>query len=249
MEKVKEYIMTRYERFAEAMSILLFDMRTEDMSNERTILSYADQYGDTKEISQTYIDDILAADIHQKQIKLLLKVSVLAGITQVPSAYVLNKKGEYQYSSEVYNHAYLLDEYIYDQFLRDHPEFHNVHICPECGSDNVQVRVWVRPNQNHKFVDEIKNQPGFCDDCLQHVHVDITEMNVRHEVIGYQVIGVHVSSELHPAILDDKMIYNLLDADAMLRDDTIKGNWKLKTIWTPDILDPVKMFESDPRIV
>ena len=247
--------MTKFERFAVAMSVLLLDMRSEDMSNEKTTLYFEDQHGDSKEIPQTYIDDVLASDIHQEQIRLLLKVSVLAAVTQYPNDFMQKhsghgptQKSEFVYSSIVYNHAYLVDEYIHDQYILDHPEFHTLHLCPECNSDNVQLKAWVRPNQNNKLVDYLTDQvtDGFCDDCHQHVITDTVEMNVRHKVIGFTVCNDN-PAQVHPRIIDNKMVYNLLDADEMLRDLTTDGDWKLKTLWTDDISDPVKMFSGDPR--
>ena len=172
---------------------------------------------------------------------------MLLDVTANPDDYDLNGS-EYVYSGNIYSHAYLVDDYIHDEYIRDHPEFHTVFMCPECGSDNVQVKAWVRPNENAKLVDYLTEQvaDGFCDDCHQHVMTDTVEMNVRHEVIGYQVCNDN-TDQLHPKMLDNKMVYNILDADAMLRDLTTDGDWKLKTIWTADIENPVKMFSGDPR--
>ena len=237
--------MTIFERFAEAMSDELFQDRAVDLKTT-TIYLQADHTSDS--IPADYVEKVLGSDIHVEQIKLLLRLAVLADVTQNPKRYDKDSEGEYIYSGDVWEHSYLVDAYLEDQFLLDHPEFHTVFQCSNCDSNNVQVKAWVRPNQNNKLVDYLSDQvtDGFCDDCHQHVMTDTVEVNTRHGVIGYQVRNIN-TDELHPAILSDKMVYNLLDADAMLRDHTVDGHWKLKTIWTADIMDPVKMFSGDPR--
>ena len=253
MGKVKEFVMKKYERFAVAMSILLFEMRTEDLND--TILYYEDQHGVQKEMLENYIDKALSD--HKETIIERLRLSVLAAVTDSPNNYMQKHSGqgdsatsEYVYSSLVYDHAYLVDEFIMEQYHVDHPEMKTIQMCPECNSDNVQVKAWVRPNQNNQLVDYLNDQvtDGFCDDCHEHVIVETAEVNVRHQVEGFQVRFASGANQIHPKMANDKSLYSLLDADAMLRDSTVGERWKLKTIWTADIVDPVVMFDDgDPR--
>jgi len=237
--------MNAFIRFAKAMSEQLFEMRGEDLQN--STLYHEDQHGDNQVISQEYIDSVLLDPAHSAAIKERLRVAVLADVQARPDEYDMNGS-EYVYSGDIYDYAYLVDHYIQDEYVRDHPEFHTVFQCSNCGSDNVQVKAWVRPNEGAKLVDYLTDQvtDGFCDDCQQHVMTDTVEMNVQEKVIGFQVCNAN-TEQPHPKMLDNKMVYNLLDADAMLRDLTTDGDWKLKTIWTADIMDPVKMFSGDPR--
>ena len=48
--------------------------------------------------------------------------------------------------------------------------------CDECGSTNVQIQAWVRPNQNHQYVSDCEDlEYSWCDDC--HFGVEVTAYN------------------------------------------------------------------------
>lgn len=229
--------MNKYKRFAIAMSILLFEMRSEDLYNEKTILYYEDKNGDQQEIPPEYVDKILDTEIHQDEIIKRLKVSVEQQVQQFPLLYQ-DHKGKLGYHSDIYEHAYLIDTYIENQYVWDHPEFHCMYICSACGSDNVRIKAWVQPNSINKFVDELNpDEPGYCLDCQQNVMVDTAEVNVRHKVIGFQVVKVDGSTP------DSPVIYDLPFCRKTLKDNPL---YKLKTVWS-DIKDPIKMFLGDPR--
>ena len=236
--------MNAFTRFATAMSDELFIMKAEDLPCNTLYLieDHAQEF-----VPPEYVTGIIDDPAHISAIKERIRLSVLADVQANPDEYDMCGD-DYVYSGNIYDHACLVDAYIEEQFLKDHPEFHTVFQCPECGSDNVQVKAWVRPNENAKLVDYLTDQitDGFCDDCHQHVMTETVEMNVRHKVIGYQVCNDN-TDQPHPRMLNNKMVYNLLDADAMLRDLKTDGDWKLKTIWTADIMDPIKMFSGDPR--
>ena len=42
-------------------------------------------------------------------------------------------------------------------------------LCPHCGSDNVEFKVWANANTN-EIVDgnPIEEEDGYCNDCEQH---------------------------------------------------------------------------------
>jgi hypothetical protein len=235
--------MNAFMRFAKAMSEQLFEMRGEDLMNET--LYHEDQYGDNQVISQEYIDTVLYDPAHSEAIKERIRLAVLADVQQHPDDYDMCGD-DYVYSGNIYTHAYVLDHYIQEQYPKDHPEFHTVFQCSNCGSDNVQVKAWVRPNEGAKLVDYLTDQvtDGFCDDCQQHVITDTVEMNVREKVIGFQVVSLINPDLIHPAMTNRNCVYDISVADDMIR---THRDWQLKTIWSQDIANPVMMFEGDPR--
>ena len=236
--------MNKFMRFAAAMSEELFTMKAEDYPST-TLYMIEDHTHEF--VPPEYVTAILDDPAHIKAIKEQIRMSVLEDVTSNPDDYDMCGK-DYVYSGNIYDHAALVDSYIEEQFLKDHPEFHTRHICSACGSDNVQVKAWVRPNQNNKYVGEADtDQPDFCDDCQQHVYLDTAEVNVRHKVIGYQVVSSINEDLIHPAMTNQNSVYSIMEADAMLRALNYKGSWKLMTIWTKDIANPVMMFEGDPR--
>jgi hypothetical protein len=128
-----------------------------------------------------------------------------------------------------------------------------VYICPQCQSDNVQIKAWVRPNKNYEFVDEVNegDEAGWCEDEQLHTFVETAEVNADAEIIGFQVVGEDGTAqegEIHPDMDASFCIYSLKQAQQMLGDnDNGNEQWRLLTIWTGDIEEPTMMFEGDPR--
>jgi len=246
--------MNKFEIFAKAMSEQLFEMRSEDI--DVSSLTWEDKYGDTHVIPDEYVGKVLNSDIHKEQIKLLLYVAIRDDVTARPTAYILKRTGkheEYVYSSDVYDFAYLVDAYIHDEYVRNHPEFENVHVCDFCGSDNVQTKAWVRPNKNNEYVDMASEEinDNYCDDCEENSCLTVVEKNVRHKVIGFQVVGDNGTAqdgEMHPHMDASFCVYSLDQANSMMDDDNNGDEqWTLLAIWTDTVEEPTMMFEGDPR--
>lgn len=120
-----------------------------------------------------------------------------------------------------------------------------------CGSDNVQVKAWVRPNQNNKFVDEVNegDEPEWCDDCEFNSIIETAQLKADAKVVGFQVIGEDGTSEqgqIHPMMNGSFCLYSLSQAREMLNSDAV-GQWRLLACWSGDVEEPTMMFEGDPR--
>ena len=124
-----------------------------------------------------------------------------------------------------------------------------VMICSHCGSDNVQLQSWVKPNENNQFVDYTPEEVGWCNDCNLHSQIDSCEIKTSAKVVGFQVVGEDGTKEeglLHPDMDASFCLYNLTQAHEML-DKGTDGQWRLLTIWNGDIEESTKMFKGDPR--
>lgn len=124
------------------------------------------------------------------------------------------------------------------------------YICTHCGSDNVQVKAWVKPNENYKFVDEVNegDEPGWCEDEQLHSIVETAQLRADAKVIGFQVVGedgTENASDIHPDMDASFCLYNLSQANKMIEQN--ECNWRLLTVWEGDIEEPTLMFEGDPR--
>jgi len=132
-------------------------------------------------------------------------------------------------------------------------ELVNVHVCDFCGSDNVQTKAWVRPNNNNLYVDMASEEinDNYCDDCEENACLTVVEKNVRHDVIGFQVVGDSGTAEdgkVHPHMSNEKCVYSLDQANSMMDDDNNGDEqWTLLAVWTADIECPTILFEGDPR--
>ena len=224
------------------MSVLLFEMRIEDLNNS---MLFDD---DQEQIPVDFIDGILDDPEHGVKIKERLRLSVLEDVTARPDEYDMNGN-EYVYSGDIYDHAYLVDNYVEDRYAETQTK--TVYICSHCNSDNVQVQAWVRPNEGMKYVDEVAegDMPGWCDDCGLSAVIDTAEVKRRHKVVGFQVADDnHDGVEQHPHMETSYSLYSLGQARAMLDDDNNGDEqWKLVAIWTDDVEEPEFMFEGDPR--
>jgi hypothetical protein len=236
--------MNKFERFAIAMSVLLFEIRIEDLNN--SVLFDDDQ----EQIPSDFIDSILDDPEHQKQIKERLRLSVLEDVTARPDEYDMNGN-DYVYSGDIYDHASLVDHYIEEQYAETQSK--TTYICMHCNSDNVQVKAWVRPNLGMQYVDEVNegDEMGWCDDCNLSAVIETGEVKRRDTVIGFQVCGEDGTKEegkIHPHMKSLKHVYSLDQANSMLDDDNNGDEqWNLSAIWKYDIEEPVMMFEGNPR--
>lgn len=233
--------MTNEQKFAIAMSVLLFDMRSEDLNNN---LLFDD---DGNQIPVDYIDAILDKPKHQEVMKEKIRMSVLEHVTRCPNQYNQDDQGEFHYTApHTYDHAYVMDEYIQDRY-RD-TQKQTIYQCQHCMSDNVQVKAWVEPNNNNAYVDEVEgDELGWCGDCEHNVVVETIEVSRSNHVIGFQVVGADNSpyeGEMHPDMDGSFCVYNLKQAKEMIDDDL---NWELLTIWDDTIEEPTMMFKGQPR--
>lgn len=128
-----------------------------------------------------------------------------------------------------------------------------VYICMHCGSDNVQVKSWTRPNNNNEYVDEVEGDGmGWC--CDEQLVADIQTAELRDDakVIGFQVVGMEEHENegaIHHLMDASFCVYNLKQAHQMLQDDNTlySGEWRLLTIWEGDVEEPTMMFSGNPR--
>lgn len=166
--------MNKFEKFALAMSMLLFEMRGKDLNNSIILTNTNEQ------VPVDYIDKMLDDVLHIDAMKEKLRMSVLQDVQDNPDEYDMNGD-EYVYSGDIYDHAYIVDEYIKDHYVFDNPVMKTVIVCDECGGINVQSKAWVRPNQNNEFVDLMSEevQDNYCDDCEENVTTSNLEVNVR----------------------------------------------------------------------
>jgi transcription elongation factor Elf1 len=121
-------------------------------------------------------------------------------------------------------------------------------LCPHCGSDNTEFKVWARANTN-EIVDSnpIEEEDGWCEDCEQHGELILSTLKEKAKVVGFQVVGDEGTKEeglIHPDMQASFCLYSLSQANAMLEKSNV---WKLLTIWSGDVEEPTMMFKGDPR--
>ena len=125
------------------------------------------------------------------------------------------------------------------------------YVCSNCNSNNVEVKAWIKPNEDNQMVDFVEDiDIGWCDDCQLSSVIETKDVNGFENVVGFQVIGEDGTAEEgknHPHMYSKISIYNITQAQSMLDDDNNSKQWKLLAIWTNDIEKPFRMFDGDPR--
>lgn len=233
--------MTKEEDFSIRMSELLFTMRSEDSSGCELSTD------DGRTVPEQYRTKILDNKHHCTCIKERIKLDILLFFSQFLSSnqYDVDEDGNYQYSPDVYDHAYCMDIYIEEQYMKDYPVMSTRYYCEHCGSDNVQVKAWVKPNLGNKYVGEVHDDiiDCWCDDCDTHSRVKSKSMNVRTKVIGFQVHNHN--GRMHPDISTNLCVYSKPQSVIMIVNKY--PEYKLKAIYEDTIGSPIMMFKGDPR--
>jgi hypothetical protein len=123
-----------------------------------------------------------------------------------------------------------------------------VMLCHNCGSDNVQTKMWVNVNNDtiSDSASDNDNGDNWCLDCETHPDLLPHTLKSDAKVVGFQVVGEDENEgEIHPEMDASFCLYNLSQAREMFKGYT--KNWRLLTIWEGDIEEPTYMFEGDPR--
>lgn len=120
-------------------------------------------------------------------------------------------------------------------------------ICPNCHSDNVRVKGWVKPNENDKFIESVEGEDDtcYCDDCETNSNYLNLASTKDYNIIGFQVVHDINNSHIHPDMAGSFCVYSLSQANEMIYKNS--QAWKLLAISEGDIEEPTMMFEGNPR--
>lgn len=237
-EREKE---TPQEKFARESAERIFDELCE-----------SDGFHTDDEMPEKFIESVMADRYDSDIIKAKIRAQILNDLKVHPVLFdITETTKELQYDGDMReDYEGIATTYIREKFNSGKTKC--VHLCMSCGSDNVQVKAWVKPNQNNSMVDEVEgDELGYCDDCQQNVNVDTASLKVSAKVVGYQVVGEDGSEqdgEIHHQMDGSFCLYSLEQARSMMDDnDNGKERWRLLTIWEGDVEEPTMMFEGDPR--
>lgn len=233
--------MNKIEIFAIAMSVMLYEMRIES-----EIMGCLETPTTNTAVPDDFVNKIIDDDMHADKMRLLIKKDIVHHLTQRPNDYK-DDKGEYEYHIDFYDYSSNIDSYV-ERLYEDTNITKTLWVCPECGSDNVQAKMWANVNTN-KVCDEAMEDDDeyYCEDCKNHIgKVSEEIMMPRKKLIGFQV-NVIGHTALHPEIKDKSNVYNLEQATEMLNNLEFGKYNELNTIWSDDIECPVMMFEGNVR--
>lgn len=233
--------MTKEEKFA---------IESADRIHEE--LCESDGFHQDDEMPTVFIAGVMVTK--EQEIKTEIRKQILNDLRENPEAFQYGGKTQ---NDPIYDSGMredyegLVTEFIRKQFNSDKTK--TVYICPQCQSDNVQIKAWVRPNENNQYVDEVNegDEAGWCDDEQLPTFIETAEVNADAKVIGFQVVGEDGTAqegEIHPDMDASFCVYSLKQAQSMIGDNNHGDEqWRLLTIWTGDIEEPTMMFKGDPR--
>jgi len=52
-------------------------------------------------------------------------------------------------------------------------------VCRICGSKNIQIRAWVKPNSNNEYVEDVPTKDCWCEDCHDNTPTKWRVKNVK----------------------------------------------------------------------
>lgn len=228
---------TPEEKFARENSEILFEMAIEGE------FLYMD---DT--MSKEFIEGIVEDAHHASAIKNVMRLKILRDVQNYPDNFTRDENGNLTYSPDMMDYNSYITEYCLKEYYKDKTK--TLYLCPNCGSDNVEFKVWAKANYGKEINDDCptNDSDSWCGDCETHGELLVHDIPYLKEVIGYQVVGVEGSAnegEIHPNMDGSFCIYNLSQTKEML--ESSSNDWKLLTIWSDDVEEPTFMFEGNPR--
>ena len=122
-------------------------------------------------------------------------------------------------------------------------------ICPDCGSTNVQEKLWVDLNGS-SISWESGTEDYFCNDCECRENPVIVTMKVTDsKVVGFQVVSTDGCNDIPDGMEASFCIYSLEQANEIILSDPNPQNWKLLTIFKNNIEEPTFMYSGkNPRV-
>jgi rubrerythrin len=194
-------------------------------------------------MSEEFIKSIIDDEQHATAIKNIIRLAILEDVQN-------GTHTSLEYNIEMYDYGYKIEDYCMEQFYKDKTK--TLWLCPICGSDNVQFKTWTNANTFQATDDEcpMEDDDCHCKDCESNGTLIHQEMPFLKKVIGFQVVsnpdGEFGAGHIHPEMDGSFCIYSLSQAKKMMDGN---DDWKLLTIWSGDIENPVIMFgfENKPR--
>jgi hypothetical protein len=220
------------EKFARENASIIFQMHIEGTG-----------LYENEDLPEEFIKTIIDDNMHASLIKNLIRRDILNDFRINPDNFETDPDGNLTYDASMYDYGFAIEEYCREKYYEGKKQ--SLWLCPNCGSDNVEVKNWVNANTGKKGTDcEDKN--GYCVDCGRHGEVILSEVKYKAKVIGFQIRGTghDVDGELHSGIQDESCVHSLSQVREIM-----KGyhGWKIVAIWTGDIRKPIMMFKGDPR--
>lgn len=99
--------------FAQRMSELLYEMRIEDLENNLDV-------DNTLDFDEEFMNKILEDKGHVALIKDSIRTSIIAKLLDFPETYFNHEINDYEYKTDTYDHAFLMDVYIQNIWEEQH---------------------------------------------------------------------------------------------------------------------------------
>jgi len=218
------------EEFARNMSNLIYDIHRES---------------EYLYMSEEFVETILNMPENQQACKERIRLEILKDYALDPDQFQRDPEtNKLWYDASMHDYGFNLEGYCLEKFYEGKTK--TVHLCRNCGSDNVEMnhRINLKTNQVTKPTDSTV----YCTDCGEATIAVVAELKFLSEVIGFQVVGEgNCEGQIHPKMKGSFCIYNLTQAKRMLKDSQVGERWHLLTLWTGDVEEPTLMYEGNPR--
>lgn len=202
-----------------------------------------------EDMPEEFVETVLNMPENVQACKELIRKAILKDFANDPDQFTRDENNMLRYEDNMHDYGYVIETYCLEKYYEGKTK--HVWICPNCGSDNVELKRWHNPNTNKIGVD-CEDDEGWCGDCEEHCDLSYVELKFLSKIIGYQVRGGDLGDSvgrLHPDMASPTSVYNLGQANEVLRYSKRKSDayWSLSTVWSGDIENPMMMFEGDIR--
>lgn len=128
-----------------------------------------------EEMSVEFIKSIIDDPMHASAIKNLIRTTILDDVKLIPENFLRDNEGKLRYDFEMYDYGFAIEQYCRVIFRKDMKK--KLWLCWNCGSDEVELKMWVNPNTN-KIGNDCDEPEGWCRHCIEHHKLLLTEMHI-----------------------------------------------------------------------
>jgi hypothetical protein len=227
------------QKFAREMSDLIYEIHRE-----------ASYLYDHEDMPEEFVETILNDPANVQACKELIRKDILDDLRLDPDKFHRDETNKLRYDESMFDYGYVIEGYCLEKFYEGKTK--EAWLCPHCGSDNIKVKVWAKPNSGMLTdVDDAYpiNNECHCLDCEQDGKaIFATTIKYLAEVIGFQVVDDE--GNIHPDMAGSFCVYSLSQAQAMIKKGckNPEQKWKLLAIWRYDIEEPTIMYTEGTRM-
>jgi len=134
-----------------------------------------------------FIEKIVDSRTHAKRIKKIMYNNILKEVLAYPNTFTRDAQGFLVYDIEMYDYGFCIEDYCRKQFRKNLTK--QVWVCTNCGSDEVQTKMWVDLNtgETNGSCSDGEADDNYCKHCEGHHLIEFRTVHVDWKFISQAV--------------------------------------------------------------